>query len=444
MKRSFFSGLTVLLFFTLSGFSGLSAFEVPPVEFRDSAGVRSLILNDWLWGELDRVRLLQPEELADPYGYRFAVSQKRDADNGFLSITVSPVDKTGVQGEWVLRRRLSDGLPDCISVYPLPDRNVRVDLRPEGTNPEKGRSRLDLVIYGAFAIRDASVGIPFTALYSAPFSTVVSLTVKTAPWDLLDPDPRRYADVESAASKIRERLGTLVYLEDGAFDENGNPVLIEDGSAQDPSKVWEALSPGQNPADVTGGVNCSGFAKWIVDGIVRPAAGQGTLIAPLRTQTASPETHFTELVRESRDLFFALDWTRNLASSVVSLTGKKTVKPDVSGVDVTAGPFPDSCAYSVNVGYRTREILPLLYWLAVRESGHIYLGAISRERGVPAMRQYHHVAAFFPYFDANGQFTVAVFESAAETPIQTFLERNGDSYVNLVRIRMPEAAYFEP
>jgi len=73
------------------------------------------------------------------------------------------------------------------------------------------------------------------------------------------------------------------------------------------------------------------------------------------------------------------------------------------------------------------------------------------------MRQYFHIAAFFPYFNENGVFHIDVFESAEETSFIAFRNRyplserlidgemrlfpNGH-YVNLVRI--PVEAVFEP
>lgn len=441
MKRIITLGAAV---FFLSIRAPIFALTVPSPEFSDSATVRSSILESWLTEEIDPLRRLKAAELADRHGYVFDVTQKKNKSGDMLDITVSPRERSGVQGDWVLSRRLLDGMCDHISIYPVADENIRVDIRSDGTNPEKGRSRLDLVIYGTFAVRDVIVGVPLFTLYTTSFSDIVALTEKTVPWNMVAPDISRYVDIESMILEIREKLPTLVYLDDGAFDEDYKPVLIETGAGQDPKKVLEAIPLGQKPLLVIGGVNCSGFAKWIVDGIIRSEAGQGTFIAPLKGSTDSPETHFTEPVRESRDLFFALDWTRNLASAAASLWGGKTVRPDASGVNVTVDTFSGMTPFVKNVGYKVSELYPLLYRLAIQEPGHFYLGAISRERGDPLMRQYHHVVAFFPRFDREGQFTVAVFESVVETQCGDFIAKNSDAFVYLVRIRAPEAAYFEP
>ena len=429
------------------GQPSLFAVEFPSYEYPESSDVRLQILPEWLTGELNQVRLKKPAAYENIYGDRFGVSQKTDKARGLVSVTVQPApmkaaDKRGAEGSWILWRSLSDGMPVRISVYPVPDKNIRIDFRPEGSNPEKGRSYLDLVVYGAIAVHDAPVGIPFTNLYTVPLSSIVALTAKTVPWDLLSPDLDRYEDTVSAVAAIRDRLKTLVYLDDGVFDEKGTAVMRGDRAPQDPAKVWGSLRKDQKASEVSGGVDFAGFAKWIVDGIVEPEAGEGTHIDPLLTRTIQPASDFDEQSVENP--FFALDWTRNLASAVVSLDRRKAVKPEASGVDVSVTVFSDSCVYQKNVGYRTRELAPLLYWLAVREPGRLYLGAVCRQNNVPPQPSFYGIAVFFPYFSKDGSFSVAVFENARETTLEAFIAENGDSFTNLARVLVPESDRFDP
>ena len=412
--------------------------------YPESAGVRSGILESWLTAGTLEVSALDPVVVSDTNGFSYLVSRKRDAAAGLFEISVEPYNARSVRGKWSLFRRLSDGSPERIVLFPGPDEAVRLELRPSADSASSDKSRADLIVYGQYAARSVPVGLPFVRLYSLSLSDLYTLTETSIPWDLAAPDNTLYADIESAVAEIRDALPSLVYLDDGAFDEHGYPVLIRDGSAQDPQAVRNALANGQDIARVAGGVNCSGFAKWIIDGIVRPRAGSQLFIDPLKTPTAAPNTHFTEPYRESRDLFFGLDWTRNLASAVVSLSAGATVRPDESGVDVTVNPFSGASGYKPAVGYRMSELVPVLYWLAVRERGHLYLGAVSRERGTPPLRQYHHIAAFFPWFDSTGRFRLTVFESAAETESAEFVSRNADAWIHLVRVRAPEAGYFVP
>lgn len=442
MKRTivFF---TVTLFLFLTG-TAFSAPTIPSDDYIESDEVRFGIKTTWLEAELNTLLMLKSELWSDSYGRQFSVSQQKDPSATLVAIEIVPMETVGSRGKWVLYRRLLDGVSERVRIYPVSDPRVFIELRSDGDYPERGKTLLGMSVYGAWACRDIPLGIPFIRTFTSSFASIVSMTPLLVPWTFLDGDSVRYREVISASVIVREGLKSLVYLEDGAFNEKGEPVMILDGSPQKPAELLKALSLGQNPKDVVGGVNCSGFAKWIIDGIVRPRAGSQLFINPLKTQTSSPDTLFTEPYRENRDLFFALDWTRHLASAVVTLNLKKTTLPDFAGIDVTDILLTGVHHYERNVGYRTEELLPILYYLAIRESGNMYLGAISRERGMPLLRQYHHIAAFFPYFDETGQFQVDVYESVVQTPVDAFLVNNTGSYIHLVRVKLPEGPYFQP
>lgn len=415
-------------------------------DFPESGEVRARVFDEWLAEELARVLLLQPTRLTDRFGNAFLVRNEKSKDGAFLRIIVSP-DRAGarvVRGTWVLSRRLTDGMPASISVYPVDNPNIVVTVTADGASPETGRSRLSLEAWGRSVRTGVPVGVPLVKLYTMDMSAVVSMTRSTVPWAVLSPDTYRYVDLARMVETVRARIGSLVYLEDGAFDERGRPVYIRDGSAQKEEDVLAAALGTKELSSISGGVNCSGFAKWIIDGMVRPVTGSGTKIASLMGHTSAPETHFTESYRERRDLFFALDWTRHLASAALSLSSWRTVRPDSSGVDVKLEPFSGLHGHEQNVGYRVTDALPLLYWLSLVEPGHLYLGAVSREVGEPALRTYHHIAVFMPYFDADGQFACAVFENAEETSIEAFTAANRDAWVHLVRVRAPETGRFAP
>lgn len=442
MKRTIVFIIVTLVFF-LSG-TAYAAPMIPSDDYIESDEVRLGIKNTWLEAELNTLLMLKSELRSDRYGRQFSVTQQKDPSGTLVAIEIAPIETVGARGKWVLYRRLLDGVSDHVRIYPVSDPGVFIELRSDNDNPERGKTLLGMSVYGAWACRDIPLGIPFIRIFTSSFASIVSMTSLLVPWNFLDSDSLCYREVISASAIVREGLKSLVYLEDGAFNEKGEPVMILDGSPQNPAELLKALAPGQNPKDVVGGVNCSGFAKWIIDGIVRPRAGSQLFINSLKTQTSSPDTLFTEPYRENRDLFFALDWTRHLASAVVTLNLKKTILPDFSGIDVTDIMLTGIHRYEKNVGYRTEELLPILYYLAIRESGNMYLGAISRERGMPLLRQYHHIAAFFPYFDETGQFQVDVYESAVQTPVDTFLLNNTGSYIHLVRVKLPEVLYFQP
>ncbi len=433
--------LTALALLALSSAFALDA--AAPDRLIESDSVRRSIAAEWLDDGVNGVMALGSANYTDRYLFRFTVSQKKDATGGFLAVTVRPDDSPSVRGTRVLFRRLSDGQPDSIRIYPTDDPAIYVRLRPSG-DVDKGRSLVDLVILDVDARTGAPLGIPFHRLYGASFASIIEMTSASVPWNLVTEAGRRSFETEAAVAAVREGIKNLVYLDDGAFNERGEPVLIETGAPQDPKSILSARPKDRPSGDVYGGVNCSGFAKWIVDGIVRPRAGGGLKIGPLKDPTPAPSSFFVDPYVDERDVFFALNWTRNLAASVVSLDTGRTVTSAEAAVDVTVEPLSGLPPYMGNVGYRATALAPLLYHLAVTEPGHFYLGAVSRDRGDPPLRQYHHVVAFFPYFDESGRFTVAVFESAAETTLESFSARNSDAFVNLVRVRLPDAGAFAP
>lgn len=398
----------------------------------ETAEIRKKASGKWLEDEISRISIRKPEIMRDQLGFGYEFSCSLSENSGSLIIRVKPENNEGIQGEWRLYRSFSTGLPEEIRIFPINDGNVFVSIKPP-ESPQK-KPVFSIEVYGLKLCENIPVGVSFENLYHLPLKDIYEMTETLTPWYIFSHDESNYVDIISVAASIRNLLPRLVYTEDGAFDENGKPVHIKDLSPQ-----TEKEMEGEN---IIGGVNCSGFVKWIVDGIIRPAAGNGLFIPPLKTPTDNPGTHFTNPYKEQRDLFFGLDWCRNLAAAVVTLNAGKTIMPAESGADVTYSVFADGEGYFKNAGYPVRELLPLLYYLAVREPGCFYLGAVNRVRGDPPLRQYHHIAAFFPYFSCETGFTVLVFESAVETGIPVFIERNKDAFIHLSRIKVPEAGRF--
>jgi hypothetical protein len=285
-------------------------------------------------------------------------------------------------------------------------------------------------------------------LYTMQLSEVIKLAGDKFPRRYFEPNPADYREQRQLIARVRERLPELNFADDGAIDTAGRYVYINTGLEQ----KGEA------------GLNCSGFAKWMIDGLLRPVTGERLEIPPLKAPFGERGSSFTEIWEEWRDPFFGLDWIRNLASRA----GTTLYSPafgNLKEIEVRGEPFSQLIIRSrngssiqsypgflENAGYSIEGLLPLLYTLAVDEPGRFYLAAVNNEvgppttesnpRGVPRMRQYFHIAALVPYFAENGVFQVAVFESAAETQINAFRNRYPGHCVNLVRV--PVETVFEP
>lgn len=342
------------------------------------------------------------------------------------------------QGAWIIKRDLSTGRIVQAKVFLRNDPNTFLRLYPFGD-----RSKLDLVIYRGVVRHDVVLPVPFRKLLTSPLRDIVGWTRDSVDWELLSPVPGLYGNLRSLAQAVRERLGDLRYGDDGALDETGKPVLISGGF------------PAGDP-----GLNCSGFVKWVVDGILKPVRGSWLSVEPLKERNEDLRgSSFTQPYERARDPFFGLDWAWNLGKAVADalyprrrnlVTDNDVRIPAFALVDrgssepangsQTYEPYPANFEIG---GYRVDGLRPLLYVLAIREPGNFYIASFNRRMGERVeLRQYFHEALLFPYFDAGGEFKVAVFESAAETSLEAVLRRYPSEFAHLVRI--PALPDFDP
>jgi hypothetical protein len=288
-----------------------------------------------------------------------------------------------------------------------------------------------------------------------PLNEVLNLAGNRFPRRYFDPALDDYGDSRKFISLVRPHLSKLRFADDGAIDENGNYVFIE---------TLRPQNSGPSITANTAGLNCSGFAKWLIDGILRPVTGKRLAIQPLKSPFGDRGSSFTEPWEELKDPYFGLDWIRNLAAEAGGILYSDAFR-SIEEFEVRTESFsqvtvPDGRSFAINsypgfledAGYGVEGLHPLLYTLAIDEPDKFYLAAVNNEtgpamtaenpRGGPRLRQYFHVAALVPYFNENGAFRVAVFESAAETSFNSFRTRYPGHYVNLVRI--PVVTAFDP
>ncbi|MDR2742802.1 MAG: hypothetical protein LBB98_11715 [Treponema sp.] len=339
------------------------------------------------------------------------------------------------QGSWILTRGKEDGGAVRIRVFLRSDPYTYVQFRPMG----KDKSCMDVVLYEAYVARSLPLSIPFDRLLVIPVEEALAAAGSAFPRRYFDPHTEDYRDVRTLVASVRERLPSLSFRDDGAIDEQGRYVYIKTLQEQTGEK----------------GLNCSGFAKWMVDGILRPVTGSLLPIPPLKAAFGERGSPFTDPYEDIREPFFGLDWTRNLAAqanSVLRSPGYGVLEEiEVRNVpfssvilrDREGGGIRSFPGFLMNAGFGIEGIHPLLYTLAIDEPGRIYLASVNDEvNPAPRMRQHFHVAVLVPYFNENGNFQVALFESAAETSFSRFKNRYPGHYVNLVRI--PVEGEFNP
>ena len=173
----------------------------------------------------------------------------------------------------------------------------------------------------------------------------------------------------------------------------------------------------------------------MVDGFYAPLTGRDTDIMALKSRDSMRGGKWSARYEEELDPYFGLDWTRGLARSVgQARTGSTPPDEDVDVRDAEHVP------YVRDVGYPVPRLRFVLYFLARREPGNIYLGSVnaaSRETsqdGIPTLRQHHHVIVLLPFFDSRGVFQVVVMERNVETNLASLNRRFAQEYVHLVRL----------
>jgi hypothetical protein len=431
----------------LCGLIPLPALDLPVGHIPDDSSLRISLADSWFTEAppvvLNRRRTVQTlsgggrvEVRAEAAGDEFMIILARELNGSFPG---------WAQGSWVLTRRRDNGSPVRIRIFPQTDFNNYIQFRPFSAD----KCVMDVVIYNAYVIDSLPISIPFERLYVLPLEEVLSLANGKFPRRYFEPRVDSYRDVREFIGELRERVPALNFRDDGAMDENGRYVFIKDLSIQS--------------GEV--GLNCSGFAKWVVDGILRPLTGERLSIDPLKAPFEGRGSSLTAPYEKLWDPFFGLDWTRNLAS----IAGKVLRAPAFASLEefeIRDAPFSAVIlrekqgpvvrsfpGYLPDAGFGIEGIHPLLYTLAIDEPGRIYLASVNAEmgapvtadnpRGLPRMRQHFHVAVLIPYFNEYGNFRVAIFESAEETQFNAFKTRySGDHHVNLVGI--PIETSFDP
>jgi len=453
--------LVFLAFFIVPQVNSL---DLPISQIPDDSLLRIKLKNTWLTDTPSKVlarrtaiETLESGERVEVSAIEgkeeFMVIMSRELFNGRVAVDNSPaLPRRGTdqfpgwaQGSWMLTRRKDTGAGSLIRIFLRSDQYAYIQFRPLNTD----KCQMDVVLYGSYIVRSLPLAVSFDRLYTMQLNDILKLAGDKFPRRYFDIEPQYYRDNRRLVAQIRGNIKGLRFADDGAIDENGNYVFIE------------TLKP-QKPASA--GLNCSGFVKWLIDGILRPVTGVRLPIMQLKAPFGNRGSSFTELWEEKRDPYFGLDWIRNLAAEANGTLRSPSYRA-LKEFEVRSDNFSlvlvnENRTFVTNnypgfleeAGYGIEGIHPLLYTLAVDEPYSFYLAAVNTEiaasvtptnmRGTPQLRQYFHVAALFPYFDEYGAFRIVVFESAAETSFTSFKSRYPGHYVNLVQI--PVVSAFDP
>jgi hypothetical protein len=404
MKRSilliiFLTGLTLFVF----------ARAIP-----DNAGVRRSI-SSLLMSPVSQISVEDGGIIEDRFSGNLVKFEVERSEDKLYLIFINERDGSFPivgSGNMIIRRSLENGLVDQVKVY-LDDIGALV-LR---IYPAGRRAAMSVSLFNDELYTRIPLGLPVDQIIEMEVPAILELSSGRIPWEELFPpeDTSAYAPLRDILGEMRAVLPFLPDADDGAMDENGNLVRIENLRIND-----------------LPGFNCSGFAKFLSDGVFAGITGEYMRIDDLKIK--HPEFRGNDISLEyedQRDPYFGLDWTRNIAVAIASAAGEEVSGPE--SADLRDIPW---YYYTEDVGYRVEDLIPVLYLQAVRQPGRFYLGSINGEFGSePVLWQHYHIVVLFPYFDEAGTFRIAVLERNVESSVASLQRRYSGEYVHLVGIR---------
>ena len=434
-------------------FSAYNSWGIP-----DSSEIRAKLVENWFENDLENIRNNLQEIYINSAGQKFQV-RLEEAENTY-NIFVSPAAEINVKiisdketrtqktevfpgdnpGSWVLIKDKKTNKPIRIRYYFKPNSEVYIQFSPHNRT-----AFADMVIFDNYVSRSIPCGVPFELFYKASFEDVLNVTKSILPWNYVITDKSDYQSILQMSAIIKENLPSIMYAPDAMYDENDKVVRITNG------KPFEAVVAENQKQNLY--LSSAGFIKWIADGLIEPIAGSSLKRDPLIKETVEvKENGYQGVLSTKYNLFFALDWIRNLSRAVISVYTEKNYVYNQADVDVCINPFSGSISekgivnnvsFVNDSGYKMEVLKSLLYLLAASEPDTFYFGAIrGTDRSVsPEIKAFNECVAFFPYFDSNGLFNCFVFMNGRAIKLEDFCLLYQDDFVYLTRVRSAEEFY---
>lgn len=454
--------IKILLLFGIFSFSNAFA-AYNSLGISDSAEIRGALIEEWFEAPLYAVRDYKPVLYKNNNDEVFQV--KLEESDSYYSIIVAPEIEMSIdiytdegitteiqkaypsdaQGSWVLIKDKKTEEPIHIRYYFLRNSEVYIQF-----SPFRKSSLSDLVIFGGYAAKGVPTGLPFDFFYTASIEDVMSVTKTNIPWNYVQVEIERYESVRQMAAVIKETLPDIVFLDSAMYDENGDLVNVFTGN---PITQADFANAGMEFDETKLYLSSAGFLKWVADGLVEPITGGQLRREALITPTVQvKENGYQGTLSRNYNLFFGLNWVRNLASAIVSVyTGSKYLY-DNSGVDVTIQPFASEVSHNKtsnaltfvsDSGYTIGGLKTLFYVLATTDPETFYLGAIREiDRTVtPEVKAFNECVIFMPYFETNGRFSCFVFIDGKELSLDQFCQIYAENFVYLTKVKSSERFY---
>lgn len=369
--------------------------------------------------EIEKQRVTVSESFLTGKLVRFSVLKKETAYYFiFINGDLDSFDFVS-SGTCIIKRNIKNGQIEQIKIFLRKSKDTYIKI-----TEDKGKTLFEMMFYGSNIYRDIILPVSLEEIIVSPFERIVELSEYMVDWSFLRNtyDFEENRKLKNISFKITDRLKNLNDSEDGAQDENGNFIFIET----------------MNRQNGTTGFNCSGFVKWICDGLYYASERKLMDVETLKRKNIDKRaTLLNSILEEERDPYFGLDWTRNIAIKISELNYEDSSKTDPGKVDLRDYPFS---RYIHDRGYQVSDLKSILCYSAKKDPGYFYLASVNGDFGTsPVLRQHFHVAALFPVFSSDGEFAPSVFERNRKTDIDDFIERYRNSYIHLVKIKADNA-----
>ncbi len=354
------------------------------------------------------------KQISETSRVSFEVRQQNDAF--YLLFVNEKNDRFPIysEGTYIIKRRLSDGKFIQIKVFIKNHEECYVRIYPMNE-----RAVMEVFLFGKKIYSDINLPFSFADVLTEPFSEIKDATSGLVDWDFIFPEVNayRFSAKMELASEIKSNLHLIQDAEDGAIDSDGNYVYIDDLKPQPEGK---------------GGLNCSGFVKWVADGIYHAETGSYLSVKELKEKHLKQRgNRWSSKYEDRRDPYFGLDWIRNIAVEIES--AHKGRQGSYKSTDVFDVPWAQ---YTEDVGFQIEELKLLMYYLAVNEPENIYLASINVPWGEgPILRQHIHTAVLIPIIENNNVYSDIVFERNIESNAEILAEKYPGAHILLTRIK---------
>lgn len=408
----------VLIFFGLIPQHIFAAPRNYAFDIVDHVEVRNAI-KDEIFAPINLLSQRSPTIIESTNGAGIVQIRYIERDN-FLYATIIPrvhanfaLDNAGT---YIIKRSKKTGGVEHIKIFL--NRNPQVYLMVRSAI-NTNASVLSVTFANTILHQNIVIPLSIEEIVLLPLEQILDVSSFYIDWEMLliRPTYSTYTPIRAVIETIRPLLSTLPDAENGAMDSNGNLVFIDSGTIRNEG----------------GGFNCSGFSKWVSDGLFYPLSGAYLPIQRLNTkQHHRRGTSFSALLEAKRDPYFGLDWSRALARELYRARFTVSAQMAEQNIDVRSIPYTH---YIENVGYSVAELKYILYFLAIHEPNTLYIASVNNEFDAsPTLRQHFHIALFFPYITRAGNFEVVVMERNYETSFDQFIAKNITNDVHLVRM----------